>query len=71
LQERLHEDRATGSSAWIEETYAEDFSGLLRLGERNSKQNDSKPQADNNTSNHLFPSLILPTAFCSLLPVIR
>ena len=26
LPERLHEDRATGSSACIQETYAEDFS---------------------------------------------
>jgi hypothetical protein len=31
LQERLHEDCATGSSARIEETYAEDFSCLLRF----------------------------------------
>ncbi len=31
LPKRLHEDRATGSSAWIQETYAEDFSCLLRL----------------------------------------
>jgi hypothetical protein len=30
--ERVHEDRATGSSAIIQETYAEDFSLLLRLG---------------------------------------
>jgi len=32
LQERLHEDRATSSSAIIQVTYAEDFSGLLRVG---------------------------------------
>src|SRR6266550_1577269 len=31
LSERLHEDRATRSSAWIEETDAEDFPWLLRL----------------------------------------
>ena len=36
LPERLHEDRATRSSAWIQETYAEDFPCLLRL-ERTSK----------------------------------
>src|SRR4030095_6086189 len=30
LPERLHEDRAAGSSAIIEETYAEGFSRLLR-----------------------------------------
>ena len=39
LPERVHEDRATGSSAWIQETDAEDFSRLLRLGYHcNSKQ---------------------------------
>ena len=42
LPERLHENRATRSSAWIQETYAEDFLCLLRLGGRNSKQEDSK-----------------------------
>jgi hypothetical protein len=39
LPERLHEDCATGSSASIQETYAEDFSCLLRLSyDCNSKQ---------------------------------
>ena len=32
LPERVHEDRATRSSAWIQETYAKDFSRLLRVG---------------------------------------
>ena len=32
LPERLHEDRATRSSACIQETYAEDFFCLLRVG---------------------------------------
>ena len=32
LPERLHKDRATGSSAWVQETYAENFSCLLRVG---------------------------------------
>jgi hypothetical protein len=32
LPERLHEDRATGNSALIQETDAEHFSRLLRLG---------------------------------------
>jgi hypothetical protein len=31
LPERVHEDRATGSSAIIQETYAEDLSCLLRV----------------------------------------
>ena len=30
LPERVHEDRDTGSSAWIQETNAEDFPCLLR-----------------------------------------
>ena len=39
LPERVQEDRATGSSAIIQETYAEDFPCLLRLGhDCNSKQ---------------------------------
>src|SRR5262245_65294911 len=33
LPERLQEDRATGGSAIIQETYARDFPCLLRLGE--------------------------------------
>ena len=32
LPERVHEDRATRSSACIQETYAEDFPCLLRVG---------------------------------------
>ena len=36
LPERLHEDRATGSSAFIQETDAEDFPCLLRVGGRRS-----------------------------------
>ena len=35
LPERLQEDRATGSSASIQDTYAEDFPCLLRAGKRN------------------------------------
>ena len=31
LPERVHEDRATGSSACIQETYAGDFRWLLRV----------------------------------------
>ena len=36
LPERLHEDRATGSSAWIQETYAEDFSCCCASAETQS-----------------------------------
>jgi hypothetical protein len=42
LPERLQADRDTGSSAIIQVTYAENFPCLLRLGEGNSKQKDSK-----------------------------
>ena len=38
LPERLHEDRATRSSAIIQETYAEDFSCLLRVTWINGRQ---------------------------------
>jgi hypothetical protein len=34
LPERLQADRVTGSSAWIQVTYAGDFSCLLRVGRR-------------------------------------
>ena len=40
LPERVHEDRATGSSACIQETDAEDFSCLLRVGKRNAKHKE-------------------------------
>ena len=52
LQERLHEDRATGSSASIEETYAEDFPCLLRLGERSGSQKKSCQSPDGGSSVH-------------------
>ena len=43
LPERLQEDRATGSSAWIQETYAKDFPCLLRLsGTAKRKEHSAK-----------------------------
>ena len=42
VPERLHENRATGSSACIQETYAEDFPCLLRVGERRGCQKSSQ-----------------------------
>jgi hypothetical protein len=42
LAERLHKDRAARSGACIEETDAENLPCLLRVGKRNSKQEDSK-----------------------------
>ena len=57
LQERLHEDRATGSSASIQETYAEDFPCLLRLGERSSSQKKSCQSPDGGSSVHFSLSV--------------
>ena len=43
MPERLHEDRATGSSACIQETYAEDFPCLLRIdGSAKRKEHGAK-----------------------------
>jgi hypothetical protein len=50
LPKHVHEHSHTRSSAWIQETDTKDFSRLLRLGEKNIKQKDSKRKADNNTS---------------------
>ena len=45
LPERLQEDRATRSSACIQETYAEDFPCLLRVGGEHSKQQRAVAQS--------------------------
>jgi hypothetical protein len=45
LLERVHEDRGTGSSALIEETYAGDFSGLLRVGGGNAKRKEQSAKS--------------------------
>jgi hypothetical protein len=42
LSERLQEDRDTGSSAIIQQTYADDFPRLLRLGRNNGRQQHSR-----------------------------
>ena len=46
LQERLHKDRDTGSSAPIQETYAEDFPGLLRVTWIEQNANDRIEEED-------------------------
>src|SRR6266478_8657371 len=48
LPERLHQGRATRSSAPIQETYAGDFSCPLRLGKRNvcPKKSCQQPESD-------------------------
>ena len=71
LPERVHEDRATGSSAWIEETYAEDFPWLLRVGEplsAKSKAPSARPKIFFLMS---FPfSVLRLPALCPLLHAI-
>ena len=52
LPERIHEDRHTRSSAIVQETDAEDFPCLLRLGERSSSQKKSCQSPDGGSSVH-------------------
>ena len=51
LPKRLHEDRSTGSSGSIQETYAGDFSWLLRVS-GNAKR---KEQSAKRKANDFFP----------------
>jgi hypothetical protein len=53
LTERLHADRASGSSAGIKETCAEDFSGLLRLHwKAKRKEHSAKGEAEDDFANY-------------------
>ena len=52
LPERVHEDRATGSSAIIQETYAEDFSCLLRVTWINGRQKQGWKYEDKKFVSH-------------------
>ncbi len=54
VQERLHEARHTSSSASIQETDAEDFPCLLRLGERSGSQKKACQSPDGGSSVHFF-----------------
>ncbi|HEY7217176.1 MAG TPA: hypothetical protein VH985_02195, partial [Candidatus Binatia bacterium] len=45
LAERVQKDRATSSSAWIQETYVEDFPWLLRRG-GNAKRKEQSAKRD-------------------------
>jgi hypothetical protein len=64
LPERVHEDRATRSSAYIQETDAEDFPCLLRVGGRNicQKKSCQQPESDSLLQFFFSPraSLLLP-----------
>src|SRR5262249_57414 len=54
LPERLQVDRATRSCAIIQEPYAGDFPGLLRIGGGASKEHGTK-RKDSDFSLHVFP----------------
>src|SRR5262249_17410823 len=59
LPERFHEDRHAGSSAIIEETYAEDFRWLLRLGGKTKWKRKSEESKARNFSIHHVSSRLL------------
>src|SRR5262249_40665485 len=54
LPKRLQEDRDTGSSAIIQETYEGDFPCLLRVGKRNICQKKSCQQPESESILHAF-----------------
>ena len=57
LPERLQEDRATGSSAIIQVTYAGNFPCLLRVGEMDANQNRGSEKKKNGFVIHAgFPA---------------
>ena len=66
LPERLHEDRATRSIAWIEETYAKDFPCLLRLGWKAKRQEHGAKREANEFFSHEFTPPAVAIA-CRLL----
>ena len=57
LPERVQEDRATRSSACIQETYAEDFPCLLRVDGTAKHKEHGAESKDNNCSLHVFLSM--------------
>ncbi len=58
LSERVHKDRATGSSAWIQVAYAEDFPRLLRLCWKTKRKEQSAKRKTKECFSHVF-SLVL------------
>src|SRR5262245_58507688 len=57
LPECVHEDRATRSSAIVQETNAGGFSRLLRLNWNAQRNENSAKRKDGNFSHHVFFSL--------------
>src|SRR5262249_21745092 len=55
LPKRIDEYRHTGSSAIIQETYAEHFSCLLRADRTTKRNEESEKSKDNDFSLHVFP----------------
>jgi hypothetical protein len=54
LTERLHQHRATRSSAWIQKTYAGDFCRLLRVG----KMDAGEDKANQQKSSSIHPPIL-------------
>jgi hypothetical protein len=68
LPEGLREDRDTGRSAIIQETYAEDFSCLLRLGRKAKRKERGAKRKTKEFVSHFFLRRFLPApCFCPLL----
>src|SRR5262249_18516662 len=65
LPERLQADRATGSSAILQVTYAGNFPCLLRLGKRNICQKKSCQQPESDSLLHVFFLASCLTSFAS------
>src|SRR5678809_676937 len=53
MSERVHEDRASGSIAYLQQTDAKDFSRLLRVNRRTK----DKETAEKNEGNHASTGL--------------
>jgi len=63
LPERVHEDRATRSSAWIQVTDAEDFRWVLRVGGEAKSQDESGKNKANNFFIHFSLFRLPPHGF--------
>src|SRR5262245_19197873 len=63
LAERVQEDRDTRSSAWIQETYAEDFPRLLRLGRKAKCQE----QSAKSKAKYFSPCCLVPHTYIHLI----
>src|SRR5262249_15979748 len=69
LSERVHKDRATGSSACIQVSYAEDFSCLLRVNWNAQRNEHSAKRKGGNFSHHIFSLEPVVTRHMTLAPL--